>query len=41
VFCCEELLVMRINYSKSELFTTGMDEVENNVVAGAFNCKLG
>jgi hypothetical protein len=36
LFCYEEMSVMRINYSKSEIFTLGLSEE----VADAFNGKL-
>lgn len=32
---------MKINYSKSEIFTVGMTEADSQRVAHCFNCKLG
>jgi hypothetical protein len=32
---------MKINYNKSEVFTLGINEVEADEIAHAFNCKLG
>lgn len=40
LFCYEEMSVMRINYSKSEIFTVGLSEELGQEVANAFNCKL-
>ena len=41
LFCYEELLGMKINYLKSEVFTVGLLAQEIQKVADAFNCKLG
>jgi hypothetical protein len=41
LFCYEELLGMKINYLKSEVFTVGLSEAESQNVADVFNCKLG
>jgi hypothetical protein len=41
LFFYEELSGMKINYLKSEVFTVGLLEQESQVVADAFNCKLG
>jgi hypothetical protein len=41
LFCYEELSGMKINYSKSEVFTVGLSEQESQSVANAFNCNLG
>lgn len=41
LFCYEELLGVKINYSKSEVFPVGMSKMESQSVADAFNCKLG
>jgi hypothetical protein len=32
---------MKINYSKLEVFTLGIDDVETARIADAFNCKVG
>ncbi|WVZ96593.1 hypothetical protein U9M48_042209 [Paspalum notatum var. saurae] len=41
LFCFEELSGMRINYSKSEVFPIGLEEVEKRRVADLFHCKMG
>ena len=41
LFCYEVMSGMRINYSKSEIFTVGLLEGAGMEVANAFNCKLG
>jgi len=41
LYCYEELSGMKINYSKSEVFTIGMNESESQRVAQVFNYKLG
>jgi hypothetical protein len=41
LFCYKKLSGMKINYSKSEIFTVGMTEADSQRVAQKFNCKLG
>jgi len=41
LFCFEEVSGMKINYNKSEVFTIGISKVESELIADAFNCKLG
>lgn len=41
LFYYEEMSGMRINYSKSEVFTVGLSEEAGQEVADAFNFKLG
>ena len=41
LFGYEELLGMKINYNKSEVFAVGIDELEGDNIADTFNCKLG
>jgi len=40
LFCYEKLSEMKINYSKSEVFTVGLSEQESRSVVNAFNCRL-
>lgn len=39
--CYEAMSGMKINYDKSEVFTVGLEEAEQQIVVAALNCKLG
>jgi hypothetical protein len=41
LFCFEEMSRLKINYHKSEVYTIGNGEVETELIANAFNCKVG
>ena len=41
LFCYEELLGMKINYNKSEVFAIGIEQDELVRIAAVFGCKVG
>jgi hypothetical protein len=41
LFCFEEVSGLKINYNKSEVFTIGVSKADSELIADAFNCKLG
>ena len=41
LYCFEWMSGLKINYHKSELFTFGMDEADQQVAANMLNCNIG
>lgn len=41
LYCFEEMLGLKINYTKSEVFVVGCDEQEQYRIASLLNCEVG
>ena len=41
LFCYEAMSGMKINYSKSEICTLGLEKADQEKIASFFGCKMG